>query len=60
MWISILDYSTSSIIINEISDETDVDEYLKEEGYKESTVSYMITYDCPYCKVNDIDVELDL
>jgi hypothetical protein len=60
MWISILDYSTSTIIINEISDETDVDEYLKEEGYKESTISYMITYDCPYCKINDVDTELDL
>lgn len=60
MWISILDYSTSTIIVNEITDETDVDEYLKEEGYNESTISYMITYDCPYCKVNNVDVELDL
>lgn len=60
MWISILDYNTTTIAVSEIDDDANIEEYIKSEGFHESEVSYMLSDDCPYCEVNHVEVELDL
>lgn len=60
MWISILDYNTTTIAVSEIDDDANIEEYIESEGFHESEVSYMLSDNCPYCEVNHVEVELDL
>lgn len=43
MYIIILNYCTSQTIISKIDNNTDVKQYLKDNGYNESEISYMLT-----------------
>lgn len=43
MYIIILNYCTSQTIISKIDDNTNVEQYLKDNGHNEDETSYMLT-----------------